>query len=41
MKDYAEDEKTELKRELTDEVKSEILAFLNGKGGYCICWSRR
>lgn len=33
MKDYAEDEKTELKRELTDEVKSEILAFLNGKGG--------
>ena len=33
MRSYFEDEKTELKRELIDEVKSEILAFLNSDGG--------
>ena len=33
MNTYFEDDKTELKRELTDEVKSEILAFLNSDGG--------
>ena len=33
MSSYYEDEKTELKRELTDEVKSEIVAFLNSEGG--------
>ena len=33
MKKYLEDDKTELKRELADEVKSEILAFLNSEGG--------
>ena len=33
MKTYFEDDRTELKRELIDEVKSEILAFLNSDGG--------
>ena len=33
MSNYYEDEKTELKRELIDEVKSEIVAFLNSEGG--------
>ena len=33
MSSYYEDEKTELKRELIDEVKSEIVAFLNSEGG--------
>lgn len=33
MSSYFEDEKTELKRELIDEVKSEIVAFLNSDGG--------
>ena len=33
MKSYFEDDKTELKRELIDEVKTEILAFLNSDGG--------
>ena len=33
MRSYFEDEKTELKRELIDEVKSEIVAFLNSEGG--------
>ena len=33
MLNYHEDEKTELKRELIDEVKSEIIAFLNSEGG--------
>ena len=33
MRSYFEDEKTELKRELIDEVKSEIVAFLNSDGG--------
>ncbi len=30
---YFEDNKTELKRELIDDVKKEIIAFLNTKGG--------
>jgi ATP-dependent DNA helicase RecG len=30
---HIEDERTELKRELIDEVKSEIIAFLNSDGG--------
>ena len=30
---YLEDNKTELKRELIDDVKKEIVAFLNTKGG--------
>ena len=30
---YFEDSKTELKRELIDDVKKEIIAFLNTKGG--------
>lgn len=33
MKAYFEDDRTELKRELIDEVKCEILAFLNSDGG--------
>ena len=33
MTKYIEDERTELKRELIDEVKSEIIAFLNSYGG--------
>lgn len=33
MNSYYEDERTELKRELIDEVKSEIIAFLNSDGG--------
>ena len=33
MRSYYEDEKTELKKELIDEVKSEIVAFLNSEGG--------
>lgn len=33
MTKYIEDERTELKRELIDEVKSEIIAFLNSDGG--------
>ena len=33
MAKYFEDEYTELKRELIDEVKSEIIAFLNSNGG--------
>ena len=33
MKTYFEDDKTELKRELIDEVKCEIIAFLNSEGG--------
>ena len=33
MRNYYEDEKTELKKELIDEVKSEIVAFLNSEGG--------
>ena len=33
MTKYFEDEHTELKRELIDEVKSEIIAFLNSDGG--------
>lgn len=33
MAKYFEDEHTELKRELIDEVKSEIIAFLNSDGG--------
>lgn len=33
MTKYFEDERTELKRELIDEVKSEIIAFLNSDGG--------
>ena len=33
MSKYFEDEHTELKRELIDEVKSEIIAFLNSDGG--------
>ena len=33
MNKYAENEKTELKRELINEVKSEIVAFLNSDGG--------
>ena len=32
MRNYYEDEKTELKKELRDEVKSEIVAFLNSEG---------
>ena len=32
MRNYYEDEKTELKKELIDEVKSEIVAFLNSEG---------
>lgn len=32
MTKYIEDERTELKRELIDEVKSEIIAFLNSDG---------
>ena len=31
MRNYYEDEKTELKKELIDEVKSEIVAFLNSE----------
>ena len=30
---YLEDNKAELKRELIDDVKKEIVAFLNTKGG--------
>ena len=30
---YLEDNKTELKRELIDDVKKEIVAFLNTKAG--------
>ena len=33
MTEYFEDEHTELKRELIDEIKSEIIAFLNSDGG--------
>ena len=33
MNSYYEDERTELKRELIDEVKSEMIAFLNSDGG--------
>ena len=33
MTKYFEDEYTELKRDLIDEVKSEIIAFLNSDGG--------
>ena len=33
MTKYIEDERTELKRELVDEVKSEMIAFLNSDGG--------
>ena len=33
MAKYFEDEHTELKRELIDEVKSEVIAFLNSDGG--------
>lgn len=33
MRNYYEEEKTELKKELIDEVKSEIVAFLNSEGG--------
>ena len=33
MNSYYEDEKIELKRDLIDEVKSEIIAFLNSDGG--------
>ena len=33
MTKYFEDEHTELKCELIDEVKSEIIAFLNSNGG--------
>lgn len=32
MRNYYEEEKTELKKELIDEVKSEIVAFLNSEG---------
>ena len=31
---YQEDNKNELKRELVDDVKKEIIAFLNTKGGH-------
>ena len=31
---YQEDNKNELKRELIDDVKKEIVAFLNTKGGH-------
>ena len=34
MTKYIEDERTELKRELIDEVKSEMIAFLNSDGGW-------
>ena len=33
MTKYFKDEHTELKCELIDEVKSEIIAFLNSNGG--------
>ena len=33
MTKYFENEIIELKRELIDEVKSEIVAFLNSEGG--------
>ena len=33
MTEYFEDEHTELKRELIDGIKSEIIAFLNSDGG--------
>ena len=36
MTKYFEDEYTELKRDLIDEVKSEIIAFLNSDGGSVI-----
>lgn len=33
MNEYHEDERTELKRELINDIKCEIVAFLNSDGG--------
>ena len=33
MKNFNEDLNTELKREFVDEIKNEIIAFLNTSGG--------
>lgn len=35
---YIEDEYTELKIELTKDIKKEIIAFANTKGGQNIHW---